>query len=358
MHDSCIILPVTDKPPITVYKNYSYPLCIISTDASESNWLCNHFGNIYLMRNRHDYIWLDFLEPNDGFDSALEFERINLNELEGIDIISLIQNTLNEKKYVTLFLDEYYMDKTALAGKKHHLAEFFIYGYDDEKRIFYTVGFNSSEFFGQLTYSYNAVIKAHDSFVNDREKFGELPVWVIWYAFSKIKKKENIKENSDIKTILCELEEYASSTEMNQKLRSEIIEGRGNIAVYGADCQNEIIKSLYEMLNNDKFYTDYRHVHLLYEHKKIVLEKMRYIENVTKADVSEIIDRYKSVMKKTELAKVFFLKAIMSDNETDLYDQLKNKPIISKIIKFLEDVSNNEPAILLDFISKVKECCN
>ena len=186
MHDSCIILPVTDKPPITVYKNYSYPLCIISTDASESNWLCNHFGNIYLMRNRHDYIWLDFLEPNDGFDSALEFERINLNELEGIDIISLIQNTLNEKKYVTLFLDEYYMDKTALAGKKHHLAEFFIYGYDDEKRIFYTVGFNSSEFFGQLTYSYNAVIKAHDSFVNDREKFGELPVWVIWYIMSPL----------------------------------------------------------------------------------------------------------------------------------------------------------------------------
>ena len=63
-------------------------------------------------------------------------------------------------------------------------------------------------------------------------------------------------------------------------------------------------------------------------------------------------------MKKTELAKVFFLKAIMSDNSSDLYDQLRNKPIISKIIKFFEDVSNNEPFILLDFISKIKECCN
>ena len=342
MPDSCIILPVNDKPPITVYKNYSFPLCIISADVSESDWLCNHFGNVYLMRERDGYIWLDFLEPNDGFDSALEFERINLNELEGMDVIKLIKDTLSEKKYVTLFLDEYYMDKTALAGKHHHLAEFFIYGYDDEKRIFYTVGFNSSEFFGQLTYSYDSVIKAHDSFINEREKFGKLPVWVVWYAFSKIKKKENITEELDVNNILRELEEYASSANMKKKLRSEIIEGRGDVAVYGAACQKEIINSLYEMMNNDKFYTDYRHVHLLYEHKKIVLYKMKYIEKNTNADVSAIIYRYNSVMKKIELAKVFYLKAIMSDNDSDLYDKLKNKSIISKIIKFLEDVSNNE----------------
>ena len=358
MPDSCIILPVNDKPPVTVYKNYSFPLCIISADTSESDWLCNHFGNVYLMRESNGYIWLDFLEPNDGFDSALVFERINLNELEGIDVIKLIKDTLSEKKYVTLFLDEYYMDKTALAGKHHHLAEFFIYGYDDEKRIFYTVGFNSSEFFGQLTYSYDSVIKAHDSFINDRKKFGKLPVWVVWYAFSKIKKKENIAKKLDVNNILSELEEYASSVNMKGKLRSEIVEGRGEVAVYGAACQKEIINSLYEMMNNDKFYTDYRHVHLLYEHKKIVLYKMKYIEENTNAEVSAIIDRYNSVMKKIELAKVFYLKAIMADNESELYDKLKNKHIISKIIRLLEDVSNNESAILLNFISKVKECCN
>ena len=108
--------------------------------------------------------------------------------------------------------------------------------------------------------------------MNDREKFGKLPVWVIWYAFSKIKKKENITEVLDVNNILCELEEYALSADMKKMLCSEIIEGRGDVAVYGAACQKEIINSLYEMLNNDKFYTDYRHVHLLYEHKKTCLK--------------------------------------------------------------------------------------
>jgi hypothetical protein len=60
-------------------------------------------------------------------------------------------------------------------------------------------------------------------------------------------------------------------------------------------------------------------------------------------------------MKKIELAKVFYLKAIMSDNESELYDKLKNKSIISKIIKFLEDASNNEAGILQDFICNVKK---
>lgn len=247
------------------------------------------------------------------------------------------------------------MDKTALAGKRHHLAEFFIYGYDDDKRIFYTIGFNSNEFFGSLTYSYDSVIKANDSFMNDREK---LPVWVIWYAFSKIREKDNITEKANVNDIICSLEEYASSVQMKEKLRSEIVEGRGDIAVYGADCQKEIVKSLRLMLENDEFYTDYRHVHLLYEHNKIVLDKMYYIQNVAKANVSEIIDKYKVIMKKSELAKAFYLKAIMSDNDSDLYDKLKNKSIISKIIKFMEDVFNNETGILQEFVYSIKKSLN
>lgn len=145
---------------------------------------------------------------------------------------------------------------------------------------------------------------------------------------------------------------------MKEKLRSEIVEGRGDIAVYGADCQKEIVKSLHLMLENGEFYTDYRHIHLLYEHKKIVLNKMYYIQNVTKANVSEIIDEYKVIMKKSELAKVLYLKAIISDNDSDLYDKLKNKSIISKIIKFLEGVSNNETDILQEFVCSVKRSLN
>lgn len=353
MSDTRAILPVNDKPPITVYKNYAYPLCILCADNSESDWLNLHFGNLYLMRSKTNYIWLDFLEPNDGFGAVLDYERTTLEELEGQDVMKLIRSTINENKYVTLFLDEFYMDHTALAGKTHHISEFFIYGYDDEKRELYTIGFNSAEMFGQLTYSYDSVIKAHDSLMIDREKFGELPVWVLWYAFSKIKRIHRDVKLNAIDIILNELEEYRSSAVMTNKLRDEIIKGRGSVAVYGANCQKEVIKSLYDMIDGG-FETDYRHVHLIYEHKKIVLSKMHYVADTLKLDLYDIISRYQNVLKKMEIAKVFYLKAIIADLDADLYDQLKDEKIIRKIIKSIEAVSETEPALLKEFIDAVK----
>ena len=348
------ILPVIDKPPITVYRNYSYPLCIICADKLGNDWLYNHFSNIYLMRNKNNYIWLDFLEPNNGFGALLDYEYIKLDDINNFDIKTLIKDTINDNKYVTLFLDGYYLNNTAITGKKHSISEYFIYGYNDEKETFYAVGFNSLEFFGKLTYSYDEVIKAHNSLIHDREKFGELPVWVLWYAFSKIKKKNNGAEQVNTDNLIKNIEEYASATVMKDKLRTEIIEGRGESAVYGANCQKEIIKSLYAMMDNGDYFTDYRHIHLLYEHKKILFAKMKYIAIEKNLDVSEIIDRYKLVMKKIELAKIFYLKAIISEPDAFLYDKLKDTHMISKIIHFLEDVLDIESEVLRDYLTAIK----
>lgn len=347
------ILPVTDNPPITVYRNYAYPLCIICSEEAEPNWLDNHFGNMYLMRNKNNFIWLDFLEPDEWYESILDYERITLDELDGLDIKELIKSTLNEGKYVALFLDGYYLNNTAPAGKRHTVGEFFIYGYDDEKEIFYSVGFNSSEFFGKMTYPYDEVIKASSSLVYEREKLGELPVWVLWYAFSKIKKK-NVTNQINGSNIIKDLEEYTFASVMKEKLRSEVISGRGDNAIYGADCQKEIIKALYSIIDNGVYCTDYRHVHLLYEHKKSLFNRIKRLVNARNIEASDFIDKYQTVMKKIELAKVFYLKAIMSNPNYFLYDKLNNKDMIKKIIKFLEDASNIEAEVLRDLLTALK----
>lgn len=353
MNDKCMTLNVNDKPPITVYKNFAYLLCILCADSENSEWIHERFCNIYLIEDHNGYIWLDFLEPNDGFDSLLNFEYIPYEKLGGYNVIELIKSTIQDNKYVSIMLDEYYMSHTLFFGKTHCGSEFFIYGYDDDARSFYSIGFNSSKSFGKIIYSYDEVIKAFDSLVKERDKIDYFPPWVLWYTFGKITKLHTETGTDNIGNILNELEEYSSSTAMASKLRAEIIESRGNEAIYGVACHKEIIKSLYDMIDG-KMRTDYRHIHLLYEHKRLILGKLEYIEKNLDTDIFDTIDKYRKVLKKTEIAKSLYLKGIITESEGSIYDPLKNEKLIRKIIKLLEDILADEPVVLQEFINTVR----
>lgn len=104
MNDKIVQLPVSNDVPIKIYKNYAYPLSIICSDKLNDKWFYEHFLNIYLMRNKRNYIWLDFLEPENCFKELLNVSHIELSELFKYDIIELIKQTLSKGEYVTTFL--------------------------------------------------------------------------------------------------------------------------------------------------------------------------------------------------------------------------------------------------------------
>lgn len=196
------ILPIITNPPVTVYKNYAYPLCIIYAEEWWENWSCNHFSNVYLMKNKNNYVWFDFLESNEWAEGVLEIEHIKLEELEEIDINTLICDAIDKNQYVSIFLDEFFMKNSNQVGREHIPGEFFIYGYDKEKECFYMVGFNSSSIFGELIYSYDEVKEAFNSLRYHRERFSTIPTWVLWYTVSKMSEKDYICNTIDVEKVV------------------------------------------------------------------------------------------------------------------------------------------------------------
>jgi hypothetical protein len=97
------ILNIEEVPPVTVYKNYAYPLCIISANKINLSWIQNHFGNVYLMRNDNGYIWYDFLEPNNFAGDVLCTKYINMTDISKFDIIDLIKEKISSGRYITVF---------------------------------------------------------------------------------------------------------------------------------------------------------------------------------------------------------------------------------------------------------------
>jgi hypothetical protein len=250
-------------------------------------------------------------------------------------------------------LDQSLISKVASERNYHKAAEFFIYGFDDNVEKFYSIGFNSQEVFCKIEFNYNEVRTAHDTLINKKELFGEIPVWVDWYVFSYIEPLNQNKIEVQVESTITTFENYLNSIEMTSKLRPEIIEGRGDKAIYGFDTQKEIIKSMSSLLEGN-FYTDYRHIHILYEHKKLLISKMNHTADFLNIDINKILSEYTQVLKNFQVARVLYLKGIITDNSRSIYDMLSDVRAINRIIKLLENSLLIEQECLAEFVIIVK----
>ena len=114
-----ISLPIQLQKDITVYTNYALPLCIIKSTENYDKSILTHFDNIYLMRDKKNYLWMDFLERDGYFiGDFFNVEYLNLKKaFELPDIFSFISDTLLSNKYLIVLLNGYFMENSSTFKK-------------------------------------------------------------------------------------------------------------------------------------------------------------------------------------------------------------------------------------------------
>ena len=114
-----ISLPIRLQKDITVYTNYALPLCIIKSTENYDKSILTHFDNIYLMRDKKNYLWMDFLERDGYFiGDFFNVEYLNLKKaFELPDIFSFISDTLLSNKYLIVLLNGYFMENSSTFKK-------------------------------------------------------------------------------------------------------------------------------------------------------------------------------------------------------------------------------------------------
>lgn len=104
------VLKTALQKDVTVYRNFFMPLCSILWDPDKEFWMLEHFNNIYYIKDKSGYTWLDYLEPNGFTEDVLNITSRLYEDIKSKDIVKLLKKQIDNGLYSTIFVDEFYLN--------------------------------------------------------------------------------------------------------------------------------------------------------------------------------------------------------------------------------------------------------
>jgi hypothetical protein len=345
-------LKIKIQNDINVYLHQAFPLCIILADERMRAWYYERYIQIYsehqLYKTKSGLIaapeigyrlgtkdpaslygdgdWMerfhmDFMEPWLGNDVLQE---IRVRDVDGADpdsILDFVEQKINIGHYLYVFLDEYYLPNKSAYQQNRHLHPSLIYGYDHDKRKILAAGFEHADFisfFTSLTFDYDdfegAYRKARQ-YVDSTPEY-DTPMVTL------LKPKELIGSYPfTIGNLLSGLNNYLTSNGDTSKLylmRSRVLRLDAPVwdrelikdeVKFGMAVYDDLIEGL-EGLLQGKSLVYHNHIHLFFEHKKAVLERLNFAcsKIVSTAVLPGLIEEYAGVAKRFHNVKFQMLQ--------------------------------------------------
>lgn len=285
---------------------------------------------IQMVYNGNDYnrVYLDYFTfPRKRYDASyqefsyfLDTEYLLMDEcLEPFDsIVLFIKDSLRHGYYVNIDIDEQYIPERQDLEPKEYFHFNLVYGYDDEKEVFYALGYKQSGKLSTAYISYHVLVRdiVGKNVVRYKKNINTTP-----YMFS-------------IDYLLKSLEEYLYGIDSSEKYMGVIGKQKG---VYGINVFNEL---LYTERGRELIVTDRRLSFVLYEHCVNMIDRLNFIDKMGFLDkesreylfeigyemlkASEILKNgvIKNIYKKNMSEKIMFQVNILFELEKKFYGEL------------------------------------
>lgn len=301
-------------PPIETYQGLSFVLgCILGNENSRALYT-NNYINIECARTTelHELqiyftraMWGDYWER-----TIAELDLYKVQHISRHKFFDFINERIEQNNYLLLYeVDEYYLSHSVYYHKRHVRHDLYIWGYDDgyyeamayKERKLTLFKINRSEIIKAL---YNAKIGKEVEFCTFRIQ-------------------PHVHVSLSIKEVCNEMEKYLLGEGYNQ-------EG-DELMVFGINVYDMLLNCVERKINTEDRTIDIRPFRIIWEHKKIMVDRMTKLEFCFK-NPEEMQAEYIRIERKTY--KIFL-------------DALKcsiryNSKILSEIIVDIDNIRNEE----------------
>lgn len=319
-------LPIIE-PMYGTYHNQGPGSAILSDNLSIRNWYINEAVNLTCMRrflsgfSSPDLTIVNSLWIHNPY---LEIIWIDTKYLKGY-IHPIIRNLINNGYYVCFDgIDDYYVKGKSWYKEKHFYHDGCICGYNQENKTYCLYAYDSN-------WVYRKFWTPQSSFDAGRKaafKQGK-------YGYICGIKPKTDKVEFSLETVVNKLKEYLDSS-----MEKYPEEGEGDI--YGIVVHDYIAKYVGKLFDGSIPYErmDRRIFRLIWEHKKVMLERIKCIENVLKCGI-QTSKEYETVVAEANAIRMMYASHHMKRRDSLL-------PVIQKKLISLKEKEKSLLEILIN----------
>jgi hypothetical protein len=315
---------------ITSWQWHATLFSIIGDDEKAKNWIFSNYiqlrcYNIEEIFTGDEMLLADMMPGSSSLKKCpyLLFSIMTKEQIESYcgDIITFIKKTIDLGGYVYGVFDEAKILCDSGADYKFP-HELFIFGYDDETELFNVGDFTFGEHYSYNTVTYSdvkngyEVISAPEDHVFKDDYKGRRGIYVIQ------KNTDDTYYELDTKYIKDTLVEYLESTDSKNHFR--MMRNRFNDTTFGINVYDAVLKQISKQLTAEDPDFDIRALHLLYDHKVLMMERLKYMmDNGYLEFNGDILDGYMQVQNAMLTARNLLIKCSITGN-VDCVDRFAN----------------------------------
>ena len=317
--DSSVIF-VKKISSILDIKRYKIGVNINSGTDTYFPWLFSNF--IQLRYDSNSGVPLDYvggqMKDWDRYfaNYFLDYHVLRNDELKKIfpDTINFFIRMLSSKFYIEIYVDEYYINTKRNYKQKHHYHPNLIYGFSDEKKIFFMLGIADSGYLEKQEITYDSMLSGLDPSHNRRIKIikynQDYNTYKLNYTYIKMMFSDYFYGVNSMNYLQC---------------NENALSGYYGLKIYnGLSTSEGIYKLTY----------DVRVSYILWEHKIIMKERILYfvkmgvIDRKNKEILLELIN---VIISHAEKIKYITLKKRMKHCQIEAHYEEKIRTYLEKL---------------------------
>lgn len=300
-----LILPFEDHPYSLMYHSLAFPMGIIQGNAKEdiTPWLCGRYVNCMFTPNQKDNKFHISLSDNWATaDKVLSQQSISLfshmyHEFH-MEILWLFCRMLENGHYVHGGYNEEYIPHKWAYGKQYYHHDFLLIGFNNAKKVFYSVGYLDNRKFHRYEIPYENMMNSILTLDHGKPAFN-------FWSF-----RENANLTLNLPKITIELEDYLNS-KTSQKL-------------YSADKTFgfraiERLQVYFQKQAEQGYGLDHRYTRGLMEHKYFMKLRMEYLNQQGILNRNTDMQYASDVYRISQKVHLLGLKYTMTRNQKTLF---------------------------------------
>ena len=313
-------LPVT-YPMITSWQWHATLFSILSDDDNAKKWIFSNYiqlrcYNIQEIFTGDDMLLADIMPGSSSLKECpyLITSIMTKQQIESYtgNIIDFIIKTIDLDGYIYGVFDEArILSDYDVDYKFPH--ELFIYGYNMDEEVFYVGDFTFKDHYSYNTVSvadiekgYSVISAGEDHMFKDDYK-GTRGLYVIF------KNSDTPYYDVDLSYIRDTLREYLNS--MDSKNHFRMMRNRFTDTTFGINVYDRVLNRINEQTSKDEPDFDIRALHLMYDHKVLMYERIKYLMANGYLDYNEdILKSYSVVVKNMLAARNLLIKISINGN--------------------------------------------